>query len=165
MPAVYYCVFVSGMSRHAPWGAFDLTHPRSPGSVLLSLMHREKKRKTKLKNKMQRRQLLGSASCYTARKQHQCKKKKIHIVMHFSWLSTSSLFGRPREGGPDREHNNHRSSLEATSETSLPDAAQGSKIPQKGLVCFYSSTVQTSLTCCLCVVLQMHRGTKHLRGS
>lgn len=83
MPAVYYCVFVSGMSRHAPWGVFDLTHPRIPGSVLLSLMQGKKKKK-QLKNKKQHRQLLGSASCYTARKQHQCTES------HFSWLSTSS---------------------------------------------------------------------------
>lgn len=40
--------------------------------------------KKQLKNKKQHRQLLGSASCYTARKQHQCTEG------HFSWLSTSS---------------------------------------------------------------------------
>lgn len=40
-PAAYYCMFVSGMSRHAPQGAFDLTHPHSPGSPL-SLMQKKK---------------------------------------------------------------------------------------------------------------------------
>lgn len=38
-PAAYYCMFGSGMSRNSPRGAFDLTHPHSPGSML-SLMQK-----------------------------------------------------------------------------------------------------------------------------
>lgn len=69
MPAVYYCVFVSGMSRHAPWGAFDLTHPRSPGSMLLSLM--QKGKKSNLKS--------NTVNGYTAMKIHS-KKNNIIVL-------------------------------------------------------------------------------------